>query len=98
MSGADDSAGSAGADRKAFAAALAYDHAGAPRVTARGRGEIAARILAEAAANGIPIEEDAALAAALANIPLDEEIPIELYEAVAVILRHVLGLARESAD
>jgi flagellar biosynthesis protein len=63
-------------------------------VTAKGRGEIAARILAEAAAHGVPIEDDAALAAALADVPLDEEIPIELYEAVAVILRHVLGLAR----
>lgn len=77
---------------EAMAVALRYDNYGAPRVTAKGRGEVAARILETAAAHGVPIEEDAALAQALALIEIDEEIPIELYEAVAAVLRFILSL------
>jgi len=91
---ADEKGGSMGPDAEPLAVALRYDHAGAPRVTARGRGEAAARILEAAAAHGVPIEEDAALAAALARVEIDEEIPIELYEAVAAVLRFVLGMQR----
>lgn len=76
---------------EAMAVALRYDNSGAPRVTAKGRGEVAARILETAAAHGVPIEEDAALAQALALIEIDEEIPIELYEAVAAVLRFILS-------
>ncbi len=74
-----------------LAVALRYDHAGAPRVTARGRGAIAARILELAAEHGVPVEEDAALAEALSQVELDREIPIELYEAVAAVLRFILS-------
>ncbi|SDU19301.1 EscU/YscU/HrcU family type III secretion system export apparatus switch protein [Stappia sp. ES.058] len=77
---------------KAMAVALRYDNSGAPRVTAKGRGEVAARILETAAAHGVPIEEDAALVQALAQIEIDEEIPIELYEAVAAVLRYILSI------
>nr|WP_209006364.1 EscU/YscU/HrcU family type III secretion system export apparatus switch protein [Stappia sp. 28M-7] len=73
-----------------MAVALHYDHAGAPRVTAKGRGVLAARILELAAEHGVPVEEDAALAEALSQIELDREIPIELYEAVAAVLRFIL--------
>ncbi|WP_186389035.1 MULTISPECIES: EscU/YscU/HrcU family type III secretion system export apparatus switch protein [unclassified Stappia] len=76
--------------RRRLAVALHYDHAGAPRVTARGRGAIAARILELAAEHGVPVEEDAALAEALSQIELDREIPVELYEAVAAVLRFIL--------
>lgn len=77
---------------KALAVALRYDNTGAPRVTAKGRGEVAARILETAAAHGVPIEEDAVLVQALAQIEIDEEIPIELYEAVAAVLRFILSV------
>lgn len=76
--------------RRRLAVALQYDHAGAPRVTAKGRGVLAARILELAAEHGVPVEEDAALAEALSQIELDREIPIELYEAVAAVLRFIL--------
>ena len=81
-------------DPDALAVALRYDNAGVPRVTAKGRGAVAARILETAAAHGVPIEEDAALVAALAQIELETEIPIELYEAVAAILRFILAAER----
>lgn len=76
--------------RRRLAVALRYDHAGAPRVTAKGRGVLAARILELAAEHGVPVEEDAALAEALSQIELDREIPVELYEAVAAVLRFIL--------
>ncbi|GGE82761.1 EscU/YscU/HrcU family type III secretion system export apparatus switch protein [Stappia taiwanensis] len=73
-----------------LAVALRYDSAGTRRVTARGRGEVAAQILELAAAHGVPVEEDEALAEALSGVELDREIPAELYEAVAAILRFIL--------
>lgn len=66
----------------------------APRVTAKGRGAIAERILAIAEENGIVIEADPVLAEALAAVELDETIPIALYEAVAVVIGFVLALKK----
>ena len=68
--------------------ALRYDgeEAGAPRVVATGRGVAAEAILAAALEHGVPVEEDAALLGLLAGCELGEEIPAELYEAVAELL------------
>lgn len=71
-----------------FAAALRYDPDGdaAPRVAAKGRGEVARRMLDVARQCGVPIHEDPDLAAALCNLDLDEAIPPALYRIVAEIL------------
>ena len=74
------------------AVALEYDHAGAPRVTAKGTGNVAERIIALARANGIAIEENPILAAALSEVELEEQIPENLYRAVAEVLSFVLRL------
>ena len=68
--------------------ALRYDGEGegAPRVVASGRGAAAEAILAAALEHGVPVEEDAALLGLLAGCELGEEIPAELYEAVAELL------------
>ena len=68
--------------------ALRYDShmEGAPRVVASGRGASAEAILAAALEHGIPVEEDAALLGLLAGCELGEEIPAELFEAVAELL------------
>ncbi len=79
------------ADR--LAVALRYEGKGAPRVTAKGRGEIAERIVATAQEHGIALQEDPLLAQALSRIPLDDEIPEELYRAVAEVIGFVLRLA-----
>ena len=71
---------------KELAVALFYDEENAPRVTAKGHGEMARRILAAAEENGIPLEEDPELAALLAQIPLGDEIPEALYRAVAEVI------------
>lgn len=73
-----------------LAVALQYTPPGAPRVTAQGRGKIAEAILAAAKEHDIPIEENPALAEALAQVELDSEIPEQLYRAVAEVLGYVL--------
>ena len=77
-----------------LAVALHYDKTGAPRVTAKGKGSIGARIIEVARENNIPIEENEVLAGALANVEIGDEIPTELYKAVAEVLAFVLGLSR----
>ncbi|MES9825643.1 MAG: EscU/YscU/HrcU family type III secretion system export apparatus switch protein [Candidatus Thiodiazotropha endolucinida] len=69
-----------------LAIALKYDGENAPRLTAKGRGELADRILALADEHAIPLHEDAELAALLAQIPLGDEIPESLYRAVAEVI------------
>jgi flagellar biosynthesis protein len=77
-----------------LAVALAYEAPGAPRVVAKGDGELGRRIIETAQANGVPIEHNAGLAAALSNVELDEEIPVELYKAAAEVIAFVLRLSR----
>ena len=77
-----------------LAVALHYDRAGAPRVVAKGRGSIGARNVKISRAHDIPIEENEVLAGALSNVELGEEIPAELYKAVAEVLIFVLRLSR----
>ena len=77
-----------------LAVALHYDKTGAPRVTAKGKGSIGAKIIEVAKENNIPIEENEVLAGALANVEIGDEIPTELYKAVAEVLGFVLGLSR----
>lgn len=81
-------------DKKSqLAVALQYDRTGAPRVVAKGKGTIGEKIIEVARANNIPIEENEVLAGALSNVELGEEIPAELYKAVAEVLIFVLRLA-----
>ena len=70
------------------AAALKYNvgEDSAPRVIAKGRGFVAERIIETASEAEIPIVEDAALVSALLALELGEEIPPDLYRAVAKIL------------
>ena len=78
---------------KQLAVALHYDRKGAPRVVAKGRGTIGEKIIEVAKANNIPIEENEVLAGALSNVELGDEIPQELYKAVAEVLIFVLRLS-----
>lgn len=78
-----------------LAVAIQYNpHAkGAPRVVAKGAGWVAMRIREEASHHGVPVVEDPPLARALYGAcELDDEIPVELYVAVARLLAFVLTL------
>src|SRR6202011_4474307 len=79
--------------RNQLAVALHYDKTGAPRVVAKGKGVIGARIIELAKEHDIPIEENEVLAGALSNVELGDEIPAELYKAVAEVLVFVLKLS-----
>ncbi|MDP3176153.1 EscU/YscU/HrcU family type III secretion system export apparatus switch protein [Phenylobacterium sp.] len=76
--------------KRALAVALRYEGKGAPRVIAKGRGLVGERILETAAAHGVPMEHNPALAEALSRVELEEEIPEPLYLAVAEILGFLL--------
>ncbi len=76
-----------------LAVALHYDKKGAPRVVAKGKGSLGEKIIEVAKENNIPIQENEALAGALSNVELGDEIPAELYKAVAEVLIFVLKLS-----
>ena len=78
-----------------YAVALKYDEdkSGAPRVVAKGTGLIAAKIRELAAENRVPTLEAPPLARALhQHVELGQEIPGELYTAVAEVLAWVFQL------
>ena len=81
MSARDD-----GKPRRATALRYDAEGGGAPKVAATGRGLIADRIVEEAEAAGVPVKRDAALAEALAAMPVGHEVPEELWAAVAEAL------------
>ena len=78
-----------------FAVALAYKSGmGAPKVLAKGMGEIALKIRQIGAENGVPMMEAPPLARALyRHADIDQEIPSGLYAAVAEVLAYVYQLA-----
>jgi flagellar biosynthetic protein FlhB len=78
-----------------YAVALKYadGRMRAPRVVAKGAGEIAAKIRAIAAENNVPLLEAPPLARALfKHAELGDEIPETLYTAVAEVLAYVFQL------
>ena len=74
------------------AVALEYGQRKTPIVSARGDQELAQRIIEEARRHGVHVAEDPVLLARLAKVDLNQEIPPELYTAVAVILSWVYWL------
>ncbi|MFN4290724.1 MAG: EscU/YscU/HrcU family type III secretion system export apparatus switch protein [Permianibacter sp.] len=68
------------------AAALQYDGEQAPRLVAKGRGELAEQIIALAEQHGVYLHEDPSLAQALQNLQLNQEIPRNLYIAIARVI------------
>lgn len=78
-----------------FAVALAYKSGmTAPKIVAKGAGEIALKIREIGAANGVPLLEAPPLARALyRHADIDQEIPSALYAAVAEVLAYVYQLA-----
>ncbi|MGA2192247.1 MAG: flagellar biosynthesis protein FlhB [Nitrospirota bacterium] len=70
----------------------------APVVTAKGAGSVAERIKEEAVKAGVAIVEDKPLARALfKKVKIGKEIPVELYQAVAEVLRYVYMLDKKKS-
>lgn len=83
-------------EARRLAVALEYEAGtnNAPTVVAKGRGQLADRIMEVARENGITIEANPMLAEALSGVGLDETIPRELYAAVAEVIGFVLRARR----
>ncbi len=75
---------------KKLAVALSYDGDSAPTVSAKGSGSVAERIEEIAREAGVPIENNPMMAEALSQIEIDHEIPLELYQAVAVLIGFIM--------
>lgn len=77
--------------RPTKAAALQYDKekSSAPRLTARGRGLVAEKIIAMAEENNIPMYQDRDLIEILEKTEIDTEIPLEVYAVVAEIFAFI---------
>lgn len=73
------------------AVALTYDREkdDAPKVKARGQGRIADKIIELAREHGVPIYDDPDLVEVLATLDIDQEIPPDVYVAVAELLAFV---------
>jgi flagellar biosynthesis protein len=86
-------------ERRRRAAAVRYDReaGGAPKVVAAGAGKVADRILELARESGVPVREEPALVEALSRLELEQEIPPELYVAVAEVLVWAYGLESQAS-
>ena len=87
-------------DDAEMAIAIKYDKEkdGAPRVVAKGMRIKAEKIRAIAKEYGIPVMKNVNLANSLYRVEVGEEIPEELYDAVAEVLNFVYALQQEQAE
>jgi flagellar biosynthesis protein len=76
------------------AVALKYDRKkdDAPKVAAKGKGKVAEKIIELAKKYDIPIKDDPDLVEVLSSLDINQEIPSEIYAAVAELLAFVYSL------
>lgn len=76
------------------AVALKYDRKkdDAPKVVAKGKGKIAEKIIELAKIHNIPIKDDPDLIEVLSSLDINQEIPSEIYVAVAELLAFVYSM------
>lgn len=80
------------------AVALAYGTGMvSPRVVAKGKGDLAERIIARARESGVFVHESPELVNLLMQVDLDSHIPSELYQAVAEVLAFVYFLEQQKS-
>ncbi len=75
--------------KKAVALRYNKDKENAPRVLAKGEGNVAKNIIKIAKENELPIKKDEDLIELLSQVELDKEIPAELYKAVAEVFSFI---------
>ena len=84
---------------KKKAVALGYNRSqdNAPKVLASGAGEIANKIISLAKEHDIPIKEDPDLIEILSRVEVDQEIPPNLYKAVAEIFSFLYKITNKKS-
>ncbi len=82
------------------AVALQYDAEAnaAPKVTAKGKGHVAEKILEAGKKNSIPVYQNKSLANLLMALDIDKEIPADLYTMVAEVLAYVYRLDKKARN
>jgi flagellar biosynthesis protein len=70
----------------------------APRLVAKGKGAVAEKILLLAKQHGVPVKEDTCLIEALSALDLYQEIPPDLYRAVAHILAFIYQMTNKKSS
>ena len=79
------------------AVALKYDSQknAAPTVVAKGDGESARNIIKIAALHDVPIKKDEDLVEILSKVELDQEVPAEMYKAVAEVFSFIYKITKK---
>lgn len=86
-------------NKRPQAIAIKYDErTAAPRVVAKGYGTLAETIIQTAKDNGLYVHESAELVGVLMKLDLDQQIPPELYVAIAELLAWLYQLEGKSVD
>lgn len=86
-------------DKRPQAVAIKYDkRSAAPRVVAKGYGTLAETIIQTAKNHGLYVHESPELINVLMKLDLDQQIPPELYVAIAELLAWLYQLEGKSAD
>ncbi|AXH12488.1 EscU/YscU/HrcU family type III secretion system export apparatus switch protein [Halarcobacter bivalviorum] len=78
--------------KKAVALDYEMEIDNAPKIVAKGKGEIANNIIKIAQDNDIPIKKDEDLVELLSAIDIDKEIPPSMYKAVSEIFAFIYDL------
>jgi len=84
--------------KKATALKYRPEQDSAPKITAKGTGLIAEKIIDIARKHGVPVKDDPDLVEVLSRLDLDEEIPPELYVIVAELLAFIYSLNRKKGS
>jgi flagellar biosynthesis protein len=86
-------------DEKKKVVALKYDKETgdkSPKIVAKGKGEVAQKILELAEQAGVPIRQDSDLVEILSKLEINSEIPPDTYVIVAEILAWVYKIKQKS--
>ena len=82
------------------ATALQYDtnEDSAPKVVAKGEKYLAQKIIEVAKNNNIPIKEDKDMVELLSKLEINQEIPPDMYKAIAEVFSFIYKLSKESNE
>lgn len=83
--------------KKAVALGYKKDQQNAPKVLASGKGESASKIISLAKEHGVPIKEDEDLIEILSKLDLGDEIPPNMYKAVAEVFAFIYQMVNETS-
>lgn len=81
--------------KKAVALQYRPEKDAAPKVSAKGSGRVAEKIIELAKMHGIPVKDDPDLIEVLSKLDIEEEIPPSVYIAVAELLAFVYSMNRK---